>query len=190
MVNRLLLLFAVAVPLATIAPADARRVDAGVFVGYHEPLSQDDATDDLVLGGRLRMPLRGPFVLEPSFQWFEMDRGPYRIRGVPQEVQEWRIVAGTLGLSVGPELGRRHLYRPYAYAGAGLYFLRKDEAPDSDRFGLEGGVGVSAELSPAFELDARLTLTRVSLEQGGARSIMGITGGLYYSFGKYRTVRR
>lgn len=187
---RVLSILAMVGLLAGAAPAHAQRVDAGVLVGYHEPLSQDDATDDLVIGVRLRVPLRGAFMFEPAFQWFEMDRGPYRVRGVPQEVQEWQILAGTAGVSWGPTLGRRHLYRPYLHGAVGMFFLRKDEAPDTERLGLDVGAGVSAEISPDFDMDARLSLARVALERGGSRAIVSITGGLYYRFGQYRTVRR
>jgi len=176
--------------LAGAGVAHAQRLDAGVVVGYHEPLYQDDATDDLLIGLRLRIPLKGAFMLEPAFQWFEMDRGPYRIRGVPQEVQEWQILAGTAGVSWGPTLGRRHLYRPYLHGAVGMFFLRKDEAPDSERPGFDVGAGLSAELSPDLDVDARLSLARVSLERGGSRAIVSIAGGLYYRFGQYRSVRR
>jgi hypothetical protein len=170
---------AAALLLSSSVPSHARPVDLGGFVGYHSPIDQDDATDDAVLGLRGLVPIFGGFAIEPRFTYFDMDRGPYRVRQVPQEVQEWSILATTLHLRYTVPRDPESI-RPYAVFGAGYYFLRKEESPDADRMGLQGGIGLELPMRPGVELDVGAEAVRISLEQGGARATIGLFVGLNF----------
>jgi len=164
---------------AWVAPAHGESIDLGAFVGYHSPLDQEDATDDAYMGARALFPIVRGFRLEPAFTYFDMDRGPYRVRQVTQEVQEWSITAATLGLRY---TFPRHpsSMRPYLSFAGGYFFLRKKESPDADRFGMQGSVGVEFPMRPGVGLDVSGTAARISLEQGGARATVGLSVGLNF----------
>ncbi len=172
-----------AVLLSAALPGAATAVELGGYIGYHQPLEQDDATDDVTVGARVRVPVHPLAEIEAEFLYVNMDRGPYRVRGVAQEVQEWSITAPRVAVVVGGEVGHRRAYAPYASLGAGLYFLRKDESPDADRIGLDLGLGGVVEMRPGLHLDVQARATRISLEQGGSRASISVLAGLSFDLG-------
>jgi hypothetical protein len=165
--------------LGTSTIAEARSIDLGGFIGYHQPIDQDDATDDAMMGFRGLLPVVGGLAIEPRFTYFDMDRGPYRVRQVPQEVQEWSIVATTIHLRYTLPRDPGSI-RPYASVGAGYFFLRKEESPDADRLGVQGGAGLELPMRPGVDLDVSAEAARISLEQGGARATVGLSVGLNF----------
>jgi opacity protein-like surface antigen len=156
--------------------------EAGGFVGYHEPVEQEDASGDVTFGARLRARLAPGFYAEPAITYYRMDRGLYRVRSVPQEVEPWYIASGSVSVIYGPGFDRPG-YHPYVTLGAGVYFLRKAESPDADRPGYRVGAGLVTEASPNFTLDVAATAVVIALEQGGSRGILDIGVGLSYRFG-------
>ena len=53
-----------ALVLALVIPAPASSLEVGGYVGYHQPLQQDDATDDITVGGRARLGVSEMFRVE------------------------------------------------------------------------------------------------------------------------------
>lgn len=169
--------------LATMAlwpsPSEALDLQIGGVLGAHEPLDQEDATDDLLFGVRGRLPAWRGIYLEPSITYIDMDREPYRVRNVPQEVQEWNMVALALNGSWGPGLGQPGV-QPYLTAGVGYYLQRKLETPDTERLGFDVGLGLVVPMKPNIDLDFRGALTSVSLEQSGSRGLASLSVGILY----------
>lgn len=160
----------------------AQRIELAGVVGYNAPIDQGDTSDDILIGARARLPI-GPLVkIEPAVTWFDMDRGPYRARTVIQEVHKWHVVSTMLNLTVGSGFGR-HGFHPYLTAGAGYYFLRKDEAKDQDRLGVNAGGGLMMLMRPDISLDLSARLERISLDSGGARGQMNVRVGVHYHLG-------
>lgn len=166
-------------------PAFAERIELGAFVGYNEPYDQADASDDLLGGVRARVPLGSIVKIEPAFSWFDMDREPYRARNVIQEVSKWQILSAMANLTFGRNFGE-HGYHPYVTAGVGYYLLRKDEAADEDRLGVNAGLGMMILMAPDISLDLSGRAERISLESGAARGLLNLRVGIHYHLGDHR----
>jgi hypothetical protein len=175
----------IGVLLALASPAMGQRIELAGVAGYNAPIDQEDTSDDILVGARARFPV-GPFLkLEPAITWHDMDREPYRSRGVIQEVAKWHIVSTTLNLTVGRDFGRPG-FHPYLTAGAGYYFLRKEEAEDQDRLGINAGAGLMVLMRPDVSLDLSGRAERISLESGGSRGQVNVRVGIHYHLGELR----
>ncbi len=164
------------------AVAAADRPSVGGFVGYFSPVAQDDADADIVYGAKVRLPIRSMLSLEGGFAYNEMGIDEFRVRGQTQEVRSWVVAATTLSLTIGRGFGEIGTH-PYVSLGAGYYFLRKDEIPDSDRLGFRGAIGIEFLVREDVSFDLGVTTDRVSVEQGGARAIHSVRIGLNYFLG-------
>lgn len=167
--------------LALAAPAGARTVEMGGFVGYHAPVTQEDASDDITVGLRLRTPLAPILHVETLFAYYDMDRGPYRVRSVIQEVQPWYILSAGAGLVVGRGFTESG-YHPYGALGIGLYWPRKDERDEGTRVGLRGAVGLVAGMTPEVSVDLSAAAIRIALDNGASRGLLDLSAGVNYHF--------
>jgi hypothetical protein len=161
----------------------AQRIELAGVVGYHAPLKQEDTSDDILVGARARFPVGPLLKIEPALTWFDMDREPYRARSVVQEVAKWTIVSTTLNLTLGQGFGRQG-FHPYVTAGAGYYFLRKEEAPSQDRLGLNAGAGLVVLARPDLSFDVSGRAERISLESGASRGQLSLLVGVHYHLGE------
>jgi hypothetical protein len=164
------------------SPAPAADLEISGMVGIHSPIYQDDASDDSLLGGRVRLPVAPGFKVEVAGVYFDMDSGPYRVRGVPQEVQTWSMTGLTAAVTFGERFGFSGV-SPFATVGSGLYFIRKNERPDTEEFGIFGSLGINFPLREEISGDIAGTITRVDIEKGGSRGVVSGHIAINYHLG-------
>jgi hypothetical protein len=168
--------------VVAVVPAEAGRPEIGAYIGYSAPIGQDDASDDFALGARCRYPPWNGIAVEAGVVYLRMDGEPFLLRGVPQEVLDWYVVAPTLGVVVGRGFGDPG-YHPYASAAVGYYLMRKREAPDRDRPGFRVALGFVVGMREDISFDVSAVGQRIDLGGGGGRGLVGVQIGVSYYFG-------
>ncbi len=163
-------------------PALAERTAVGAFIGYHNPWDQDDASDDMLLGAKARFPFLSTISLQGDFTYYKMGIEPFNMRGVAQEVRSWTITRAGLMAIYGRGFGETGTH-PYLALGAGYYFLRKDETPETNCLGLRGAIGFDLLMKEDIAFDLCVGVDRIQVKNGGARALASARAGLNYFFG-------
>jgi len=165
------------------ASAAAGSIGIGVGGGLNLPIAQEDAGSGFLYGARLRIGVASFAALEPCLSYFRQGDSEVDLHGQSVVLDGGQSTALGLNLilgSIGPPGGMRI----YGVVGLASHAMKQEGTDDENRLAVSFGPAVETGIGPnlALSLEARLHL--ISLDGGGARKNMGLSGGLIYYLGR------
>jgi len=162
--------------------ASAAKFSIGVFGGMNIPIIQEDVSNGTVFGVKGRamvMPFLG---LEPNFVMSKYGDKDHDVLGQTMTRKGGDITSFGLDAVLGT-FGGFSKVRFYGLVGLNSNSLKRDGIPDQTRLGLSFGTGVEFMAMDVLSVEVRARVHNVSLEGGGGRNNVELTGGLNYYFG-------
>ena len=166
--------------LIMVSSASAARFGIGGFVGMNIPLAQEDVKSGILYGAKGRIPLLPVLGLEPNFVYSkygdkELDNVGTREGGTITSFGADLVLGNPIGFSRG---------RFYGLLGVNANTLKRKGHSDQTQFGLSFGVGFEFLPTEVLGIEARARYHGISLEGGGGRNNLELSGGLNYYFGE------
>lgn len=164
-----------------VSDAVGGKIAVGGSLGANIPVAQDDASASSLFGFGVRMKLTRTLGIEPFFT--KLNQGDTSVDVWDQEMSREGARIACFGLNVlfgsmSADVGTHF----HVAGGIGSYTMSQRGIPDETRFGynlgpgIEFGLGrISIEISSAFHV--------ITLEGGGSRKNIAISGGVNYYFG-------
>lgn len=157
------------------------KIGLGGFVGTNIPVAQEDAGTSSLFGFKARLGLVPLLGFEVFYTKLSQGESSAEVWDDDQSMEGGSINSFGLNLILGSMSCDQGVHFHFA-GGIGSYSLSKKGPPDQSRFGFNFGPGLeiglgklSAEISPKIHI--------ITLDGGGSRKNIGISGGLNYYFG-------
>jgi hypothetical protein len=167
---------------AMSSTAMARPIGMGAFAGLNIPVVQEDAGNGPLLGTRLRIAITSFLALEPTLAFFQQGDVTTKVGNHDFELDGGRSTALGVNVivgSVGPPAG----VRIYGILGLASHAMKQEGTEDESRLAMSLGPGLELGVADKLALDVEVRLHMISLEGGGARKNLGLSGGLIYYLG-------
>lgn len=164
------------------AAAAAGPIGIGVSGGLNLPIAQDDAGSGFLYGARLRIGVVSFAALEPSLSYFRQGDSEVDLHGgsiVLDGGQSTALGVNLIFGSVGPPGGMR----VYGIIGLASHAMKQEGTDDHNRLAVSLGPGLETGVGPNLALSLEARLHMISLEGGGSRKNIGLSGGLIYYLG-------
>ena len=166
--------------LMMVSLASAGRFGIGGFAGVNIPLAQEDVKSGILYGAKGRIQLLPVLGVEPNFVFSkygdkDFDNVGTREGGTITSFGADLVLGNPLGFSRG---------RFYALLGANSNILKRKGMEDQTQFGLSFGAGLEFLPTEILGIEVRARLHGISLEGGGGRNNLELSGGLNYYFGE------
>ena len=166
---------------AISAEAAATQLGLGGFVGMNIPVAQDDASSGALFGFRARLEFMPRLGAEAFFTSLNQGESSVEVWGRDMTVDGGSINSFGLNLIFGSMSSAQGAHFHFT-GGIGSYSISRDGPPDESRFGYNFGPGLEIGLGKvSVEIDAKFHV--ITLDGGGTRKNVGISGGLNYYFG-------
>jgi hypothetical protein len=162
--------------------AMALPVGIGAFAGLNVPIVQDDAGTGALYGVRVRLTVIPFLAVEPTLTFFNQGDATTEVRGEEYELDGGKSTALGLNVILG-SVGTPAGLRFYNVIGIASHAMKQEGAEDESRLALSIGPGLEVKLGTRLALNVETRLHMISLEGGGARKNLGLTGGLIYYVG-------
>lgn len=164
------------------SPAVALPVGIGAFTGLNVPIFQDDAGMGSLYGARLRLAVIPFLAVEPTLTFFHQGDATTEVRGEEIELDGGKSTALGVNVIMGSVSTPAGL-RFYNVIGIASHAMKQEGTEDESRVAMSIGPGLEAKLGSQLALNVEARLHMISLEGGGARKNLGLTGGLIYYVG-------
>lgn len=159
--------------------AMARPIGVGAFAGLNIPIVQEDAGNGPLYGARLRLVMTPFLALEPTLAYLK--QGDVSVEVGNEEIdldggQSTALGVNVIVGSVGPPAD----LRIYGILGVASHAMKQEGTEDESRFAMSLGPGLEIGVANKLALDFEARLHMISLEGGGARKNLGLSGGLIF----------
>jgi hypothetical protein len=160
------------------------KIGLGGFAGMNIPIVQDDASSGTLFGFKGRFELLPNLGAEAFFTALDQGESSIEVWGKDMVVDAGSISSFGLNLILGSmsSEGGAHFH---VAGGIASYSFNRDGVPDESRFGYNFGPGIEIGLGKvSLEVSSRFHI--ITLDGGGSRKNLGVSGGLnyYFDFGK------
>ncbi len=159
------------------------KFSVGAFAGLNMPLVQEDVGNGTLYGVKGRILLLPFLGVEPNLVFSKYGDKDIKNDGELLGTRKGGDVT-SFGLDavVGTLSGFSSTHF-YGLVGVNSNTSKRDAVPDQTRLGLALGAGIEFLPSDVFGIEVRARIHAISLEGGGGRNNLEITGGLNYYFG-------
>ena len=168
--------------LIIVSTASAGKFSIGGFAGVNIPLFQDDVKSGLLFGAKGRIAVLPFLGVEPNFVYTKGDKD-FDVGG--QSMNRGALTITSFGvdllLMTPGEFSRG---RFYALLGINSNSLKREGLANQTQLGLSFGTGFEFLPTDILGIEVRARLHGISLEGGGGRNNLELSGGLNYHFGK------
>lgn len=168
--------------LIMVSSTSAARFGIGGFAGMNIPLAQEDVESGILYGAKGRIPLLPFLGVEPNFVYSKGDKD-FDIGGQSMSRGTLTITSFGADLVLGNPIGFSR-GRFYALLGANANILKRKGMEDQTQFGLSFGAGFEFLPTEVLGIEVRARYHGISLEGGGGRNNLELSGGLNYYFGE------
>ncbi len=165
--------------VGSLASATASPIGIGAHAGLNIPMVQEDAGSGPLYGARLRITVTPFLALEPSLTFFkqgdamaEVRDGEIKLDGGQSTALGMNLILGSVGLPSG--------LRVHGVMGMASHAVKQEGTEDQSRFAMSLGPGGEIEVAEKLALSVEARLHMISLEGGGARKNLSLSGGLMY----------
>lgn len=162
--------------------AMARPIGIGAFAGLNIPIVQDDAGTGPLYGVKLKIAVTPFLALEPTLTFFKQGDATAEVGGQEIELDGGQSTALGLNLIVG-SAGLPAGLGFYGVLGFASHAMKQEGTEDESRFALSLGPGLQVRVHDKLAFNVEPRLHMISLEGGGARKNLGLSGGLIYYLG-------
>lgn len=162
--------------------AMARPIGVGAFAGLNIPIAQEDASTGQLYGARLRIAVAPFLALEPTLAYFQQGDASAQVGNEQIKLdggQSTALGANLIVGSVGPPTGVRF----YGVIGLASHAVKQEGTEDQNRLAMNLGPGLEVGVGDRLALDLEARLHMISLDGGGARKNLGLSGGLIFYLG-------
>jgi hypothetical protein len=169
--------------LVMVSSASAVRFGIGGFAGMSIPLGQEDVKGGILYGVKGRIPLLPVLGLEPNFVYSKYGDKDFDVGGQSMSREGGSISSFGADLVLGNpvEFSRG---RFYGLLGVNTNTLKRKGMEDQTQLGLSFGAGFEFFPIDVMGIEVRGRLHGISLEGGGGRNNLELSGGLNYYFGQ------
>jgi hypothetical protein len=168
--------------LIMVSSVSATRYGIGGFAGINIPLAQEDVESGILYGAKGRIPLLPFLGVEPNFVYSKGDKD-FDIDGQSMSRGTLTITSFGADLVFGNPIGFSR-GRFYGLLGANANILKRKPEEDQTKFGLSLGIGFEFLPTEVLGIEVRARYHGISLEGGGGRNNLELSGGLNYYFGE------
>jgi hypothetical protein len=168
--------------LIMVSSASATRFGIGGFAGMSIPLAQDDVKSGALYGAKGKIQLLPFLGLEPNFVYSKGDKD-FDIGGQSMSRGDLTITSFGADLVFGNPVGFSR-GRFYGLLGANANTLKRKGMDDQTQFGLSFGTGFEFLPTENLGIEVRAKYHGISLEGGGGRNNLELSGGLNFYFGE------
>jgi hypothetical protein len=166
--------------LIMVSSASATRFGIGGFAGMSIPLAQDDVKSGALYGAKGKIQLLPFLGLEPNFVYSKYGDKDFDDVGTREGGSITSFGADLVfGNPVGFSRGRF-----YGLLGANANTLKRKGMDDQTQFGLSFGTGFEFLPTENLGIEVRAKYHGISLEGGGGRNNLELSGGLNFYFGE------
>jgi hypothetical protein len=160
----------------------AAKFSIGAFGGVNIPILQEDVSNGTVFGVKGRVMVMPFLGLEPNFVMSKF--GDKDIDVLDQTMTRKGGDINSFGLDavLGTFSGFSKV-RFYGLAGINSNSMKRDGIPNQTRLGISIGTGLEFMAMDVLSVEVRARVHSISLEGGGGRDNVEVTGGLNYYFG-------
>ena len=162
--------------------ASAAKFSIGAFGGMNMPIIQEDVGNGSVFGIKGRMMVMPFLGLEPNFVMSKYGDKDIDVLGQPMTRNGGDITSFGLDAVLGT-FGGFSKVRFYGLVGLNSNSMKRDGIPNQTRLGVSIGTGVEFMAMDVLSIEVRARVHSISLEGGGGRDNVELTGGLNYYFG-------
>lgn len=159
----------------------ASKIGVGGFVGMNIPIVQDDASSGTLFGFKGRFELIPKLGAEAFFTAMDQGESSIEVWGKEMVVDAGSIKSFGLNLILGSmssDVGAHF----HMTGGIASYSFSRDGVPDESRFGYNFGPEFEIGLGKlSIEMSSKIHI--ITLDGGGSRKNIGLSGGLNYYFG-------
>ncbi len=169
--------------LTIVSSTSGAEFGIGGFAGINIPLAQEDVDNGILYGIKGRI-LVLPFLgVDPNFVYSNYGDKDHAMGERSDTREGGTITSFGADLVLGTLSGFRRT-RFYALLGANSNTLKFKGISDQTQLGLSFGAGLEFLASEVLGIEARARLHGISLEGGGGRNNLELSGGLNYYFGE------
>jgi hypothetical protein len=165
------------------SPALAVPIGIGAYGGLNLPIAQQDAESGSLLGAKLRIAVHPLIALEPSLTFFQQGDTEVDIAGQSMTLDGGKSTALGLNLVVG-SAGPPDGLGFYGILGVASHATKQEGTEDQSRLAMNFGPGLEVGIAPGLALGLEARLHMISLDGGGARKNLGLSGGVIYYLSK------
>jgi len=169
--------------LMMVSTASAAKFSIGGFAGVNIPLFQEDVKSGLLFGAKGRIAVLPFLGVEPNFVYSKYGDKDFDIGGLSMSRESGTITSFGLDLLLMTP-GEFSRGRFYALLGVNSNSLKREGLADQTQLGLSFGTGFEFLPTDILGIEVRARLHGISLEGGGGRNNLELSGGLNYHFGK------
>lgn len=162
----------------------AGKFSIGAFAGLNMPLLQEDVGNGTLFGAKGRIVLLPFMGVEPNLVFSKY--GDKDIEDDDGNLVGTRKGGDITSFGVDAVLGNFSGFSParfYGLIGVNSNSSKREGLPDQTRLGLALGAGIEFMPADMFGIEVRARVHGISLEGGGGRNNLELTGGLNYYFG-------
>lgn len=168
--------------LSLTSVVSAAKFSIGAFGGVNMPIMQEDVKSGTVFGIKGRVMMMPVLGLEPNFVISKYGDKGIDVLGQTMTRKGGDITSFGLDAVLGTFGGfsKAHFY---GLVGLNSNSLKRDGIPNQTRLGVSIGTGLEFMALDILSIEVRARVHNVSLEGGGGRDNVELTGGLNYYFG-------
>ena len=160
----------------------AAKFSLGVFGGVNIPILQEDVSNGTVFGVKGRVMVMPFLGLEPNFVMSKYGDKDMDVLEQTMTRKGGDINSFGLDAVLGTFSGFSKV-RFYGLVGLNSNSLKRDGIPNQTRLGVSIGTGLEFMAMDMLSIEVRARVHSISLEGGGGRDNVELTGGLNYYFG-------
>jgi len=182
MKKKLVVILSLLLMAGVVSNAAGMEIGVGGFVGVNIPVVQDDASTRSLLGLKARLQLIPALGIEPFFTRLNQGDTSIEVGGKDMSRDGGSISSFGLNLILGSmssEMGAHF----HVAAGIGSYTIKREGVPNESRLGYNLGPGIEIGLRHGLSVEVSSKFHIITLEGGGSRKNIGISGGINYYFG-------
>jgi hypothetical protein len=160
------------------------KFSLGAFAGLNMPLAQEDMGNGTLYGAKARIVLLPFLGVEPNLVFSKY--GDKDVKDEDGNLLGTRKGGDVTSFGLDAVVGNFSGFssaRFYGLVGVNSNTSKREALPDQTRLGLALGAGIEFLPTDVFGIEVRARLHSISLEGGGGRNNLEITGGLNYYFG-------
>ena len=160
----------------------AAKFSLGAFGGVNIPILQEDVSNGTVFGVKGRVMVMPFLGLEPNFVMSKYGDKDFDVLDQTMTRKGGDINSFGLDAVLGT-FGGFSKARFYGLVGLNSNSMKRDGIPNQTRLGISIGTGMEFMAMDVLSIEVRARVHSISLEGGGGRDNVELTGGLNYYFG-------